>query len=75
MMEPKLVIFYHENSQQMFVCAENKIALEIPTCGWVYSFCKATLFFMQDILMGKPDKIKRPTRDSYSTCILNNLSD
>ena len=75
----------------MFVCAENKIALEIPTStklvdGFIHlmalyyvfdvqypSFCKATFFFMQDILMGRPDKIKRPTR--YSTFILNNLSD
>ena len=31
--------------------------------------CKATLFFMQDILMGKRDPGKRPTR--YSTFIQN----
>lgn len=32
MMEPKLVIFYEENSQQlqMFVCAENEVAFEVP---------------------------------------------
>lgn len=34
-------------------------------------FCKATLYFMQDILMGKPDKhSKRPTR--YTTFIQSN---
>ena len=34
------------------------------------SFCKSTLFFIQDILMEKSDKGKRPTR--YTTFIQNN---
>lgn len=88
-MEPKLVIFYEENSQQlqMFVCAENEVAFEIPTSinlvdGFVHlmamyyvfdvqypPFARASLFFLQDILMGRPDKLKRPTR--YTTFIHN----
>ena len=82
MMEPRLVVFYSDdNSLQMFICAENNVALEIPAAnntlvhGMIHlmamyyvfdvqypSFCKATLFFLQDILMEKPDKTKRPTR-------------
>ena len=90
LMEPKLVIYEEEeNVQQMFLCAENEVILEVPTCssglvdGLVHlmalyyvfdvqypSFCKPTLYFMQDILMGRPDREKRPTR--YATFIQNN---
>lgn len=91
MMEPRLVIFctQEDNSQQMFICAENEVILEIPTSklvdGLVHlmamyyvfdvqypSFCKATLFFIQDILMEKSDITKRPTR--YKTFIQNSLA-
>ena len=74
--------------EQMFICAENEIAFEIPSTdvidGFVHlmatyyvldvdypSFCKPTLYFFQDVLMGRPDlKHRRPTR--YTTFIENN---
>lgn len=88
MMEPRLVVFHDDEAvQQIFLCAENSVILEVPTTGLVDglsllmaayyvfnvqypNFCKATLFFIQDILMAMPDKgCHRPTR--YSTFICN----
>lgn len=88
MMEPRLMVFHDDESiQQIFVCAENVVILEVPTTelvdGFIHlmaayyvfnvqypNFCKATLFFFQDILMAMPDKgHHRPTR--YSTFITN----
>ena len=83
-MEPRLLVFHDEESvQQMFVCGENNIIVEVPTNkvinGFIhlmatyyvfnveYSFCRPTLFFFQDILLEMQDKKKRPTR--YSTFI------
>ncbi len=84
MMEPRLLIFHNEESiQQIFVCAENEMIIEVPTNklidGFIhlmatyyvfnveYNFCRLTLLFLQDILLEMPDKKKRPTR--YSTYI------
>lgn len=85
MMEPRLVVFYDDTKgrlQQIFLCAENDVVMEVPGTKLVEGFthlmamyyvfdvqypssCKATLFFLQDVLMGKPDHSKRPTR--YTT--------
>ena len=67
--------------QQVFLCAENKDILEVTTfveglillmsAYYVYNvqypcMCKATLYFLQDIVMGRPDTSgpakARPTR-------------
>ena len=67
--------------QQVFLCAENRDILEVSTlvegliqlmaAYYVYSvqypnMCKATLYFLQDIVLGRPDKSgpakARPTR-------------
>lgn len=88
LMEPRLVVFHDDdNIQQMFICAENTIIVEVPStelCDGIvhlmsayyvfnvgYNFCKATLYFFQDVLMDMPDKkgTQRPTR--YSTYINN----
>ena len=73
LLEPRLVVFHDdENIQQMFVCAEKTVVLEVPSRVFVdglihlmsayyvfnvnYNFCKSTLYFIQDVLMDMPDK-------------------
>ena len=70
-MEPRLVVFHDDEAiQQIFVCAENTEVptnglidgfIHLMAAYYVFNvqypnFCKALLFFFQDILMGMPDK-------------------
>ena len=82
-MKPRLVVFHDDEAiQQIFVCAENTELptnglidgfIHLMAAYYVFNvqypnFCKALLFFFQDILMEMTDKGKhRPIM--YSTYI------
>ena len=80
------MIFHDDESiEQIFICAENTIVVEVPSNNlvdglihlmatyYVFNvqypgFCKASLLFLQDVLMAMPEPgVHRPTR--YSTFI------
>ena len=79
-MEPRLIVFHDdEKVLQLFISAENKCIMEIPSnelreglvhlMATYYVFgiegpgvCKPILYFLQDIVMDKPDRKSRPTR-------------
>ena len=85
-MEPRLVIIHDDKEiQQIFVCAENNVIMEVPTNkfidGIVHLMAAYYVFnvqypnfckpTLQDIIMNMNDKGRRPTR--YSTFISHYL--
>ena len=78
--ESSLQMFICAENEQSFEVPSNKKLVDglvhLMAMYYVFdvqypAFCKATLLFMQDIIMRRPDTSKKPTR--YSTFIQSNL--